>query len=111
MTEAMTLKVPKEVFQRTLDKLGDQIDELKRRRDDLQREINRMTGSTFSGTDVEPAIEAAQEALKRTEKAIVKVTAQRDTIQDYLNATESTAATLERDMRSEVTSQLPDLFR
>ncbi|WP_418745980.1 hypothetical protein [Frisingicoccus sp.] len=109
MAEALKLKVDINVFKDTLDQLGNVLQRLQGQRDSLKSEVDRMTGETFSGTNVQEAIDLAEESLRRVENAIVKVTAQRDAIQQYLSGMETQASTLESNVSS-IREELPDLF-
>lgn len=110
MAEAFKLKVPKEKYQQTIDELGNQLEQLDRKRNRLRTLVDQLQGDTFSGTDVQGAIDLAYESLSRVDKAIVKITRQRKTIQEYLNSTETDASALGANV-SQIQNNLPDLFK
>lgn len=106
--ETVKLKVDKSVYQQTLDQLKKQLDHLKDYRDDLSREIeNLKNGDTFSGSDVKVAIEKAEKALEAADGGIKRVTGYRDSIQEMLQGTESSAAKLASDISS---IDIPNMF-
>lgn len=109
MAEALKLKVDINVFKDTLEQLQTVLNNLTSQKDELQRQVNRMQGETFSGSDVQGAIDLAKEAIDRVGKAIVKVTAQRTAIERYLTGVQTEASTLQSDVNT-IKSELPDLF-
>lgn len=108
--EAFKLRVPKESYQQTIDELGNQLEELDKKKGKLRTIIGQLTGETFSGTDVQSTIDVAYETLRRVDIAYEKITRQRDTIQEYLNSTETDASALNTNSK-QVTDELPDLFK
>ncbi len=110
MAEAIKLRVPKEKYQQTISDLGNQLNQLDQKRARLRSLVDQLQGDTFSGTDVQSAIDLAYESLRRVDKAYEKITRQRDTIQEYLNSTESDASTLGANV-SQIQNALPDLFK
>lgn len=106
--ETMRLKVNKNVYQQTLSQLESQLDNLKTYRDDLNKEIeNLKNGDTFSGSDVKVAIEKAEKALEAADAGIQRVTGYRDSIQEMLQGTESSATKLASDINS---IDIPNMF-
>lgn len=110
MAEAIKLKVPKEKYLETLGKLETQIGNLTEQKDFLKARVNDLNGETFSGTDVQSAIDLAIEEIRRTENAITTITAQRQIIQDYVNSTEGDAVQIQTDVKA-IQDKLPDLFK
>lgn len=110
MAEAFKLRVPKEKYQLTVAELGNQLHQLDQKRTKLQSLVDQLQGDTFSGTDVQGAIDLAYESLRRVNKAYEKITRQRDTIQEYLNSTETDANALGANV-SQIRNELPDLFK
>lgn len=106
--EAVRIKVDKTVYQQTLSNLDAQLDNLKTYRDDLQAQINRLKGgNTFSGSDVQVAIEKAEAALEKVKDGISRVTGYRAAIQQQLTGVEQAASQLASDMSS---IDLPNMF-
>ena len=106
--EALRLKVDKDIFNQTISQLGNQLDELRGERDRLQNVINRLkNGNTFSGSDVEPAIEKAEDLLEKVKDAISRVMGHKEAIEKQLAGTESAATQLKSDLTS---IDLPNMF-
>lgn len=110
MSEAFKLKVPKESYQQTVNELNGELERLEVQKIKMRTILSRLQGETFSGSDVQSTIDVAKETLDRVEKAYVKIKSQRDTIQEYLNSTETDASTLQTNV-SHIQDELPDLFK
>ena len=67
-----------------------------------------MTGSTFSGTNVQKSINKAKEALSAVDKAIEKAQKMRDSVEYALNQSQAKNSQLEKDMDA---ITIPDLFK
>lgn len=109
MAEALKIKVDIDVFKDTLTQLGDQLVQLRSQKDRLQTETNKLNGETFSGSEVQKAKELAEDALKRVDKAIEKVEAQKKAIEDYLAETHTESSAFQSNIEK-VRENLPDLF-
>lgn len=110
MAEAIKLKVPKDKYLETLSKLEKQIDSLVDKKNFLKSRVQDLNGDTFSGSDVQSAIDLANEEIRRTENAITKISAQRQTIQDYVYTTEEDALLIKNGTKI-IQDKLPDLFK
>ena len=110
MPEALRLKVPKDKYRETLEYLNGRLEELENNKRELGTYIGRLQGDTFSGSDVQEAIDLAETTLKGVEKAIENIKNQRNTIADYLEHTESEALTFKADVNN-IRNELPDMFK
>ena len=106
--DVLRLKVDKNVYKQTLDKLDNQLGKLKSYESNLETQIERLnTGNTFAGSDVEVAIKKAKEALQAVRDGISRVNGYRAAIQQQLDGVESAAATLASDMSG---IDIPNMF-
>lgn len=109
MAEALKIKVSVDKYQETLNNLTTILGKLTAQKDKLKRNLQKMDGAVFSGTDVQKAIDLCKEELKRTENGIAVVQEQRRTIQKYLDETRVQQAALDSNVAS-TSGKLPDLF-
>lgn len=108
MAEALRIKVDKNTYQQTLNKLQLELNTLIGYQNSLQDKIERLkSGSVFKGSDVRAAITKAEEALETVKDAISRVTGYREAINQQLLGVESAATQLQRDM-SDI--DLPNMF-
>lgn len=106
--EELRLKVDKNVYKQTLDKLDTQLGKLKSYQNNLENQINTLkSGNIFAGSDIKDAIKTAEKALQAVKDGISRVTGYRVAIQQQLDGVESAAATLASDMAS---IDIPNMF-
>lgn len=105
---SVELLIDEAKYRQALSRYNAELDKLRGYRDDLNREINRMSGSTYSGSSVQPSIDKAKEALAAVNKAIEKAQKQRDAIEYQLTSSQSTGRTLESNMKN---IEIPSLFK
>ena len=95
-------------YREALGRFNTQLDKLRGYKTELQRQIDRMQGATFSGTNVTSSINKAKDTQKAVDKAIVRAQKQRDAIEYVLNQSQQSASTLEKDMDN---IEIPNLFK
>lgn len=105
---ALELLVDEAEYRKALGKYNTELGKLKGYRDDLQKEINKMTGATYSGTGVQDSIDKAKESLNAVNKAILRVEKLRDSIEMQLDKSQSTRGTLDDKMGD---IKIPNLFK
>lgn len=106
--DVLRLKVSKEIYQNTLNRLDEQLGILNENKKELEKQIyNLSQEDVFSGTDVKSTIEKANMALKAVEAGIVRVTGYRVAIQQQLDGVESAATTLQSNINS---IDIPNMF-
>ncbi len=105
---AVELKIDETKYREALDKYNSELGKLRGYREDLRKNIERMTGSTFSGTNVQKSINKAKEALSAVDKAIEKAQKMRDSVEYALNQSQAKNSQLEKDMDA---ITIPDLFK
>lgn len=105
---ALELLVDESKYREALGKLDTELTNLRTYRRDLEVQINRMTGATFSGTSVQGSIDKARDIMRATDKMIERTQKQRDSIEYQLNQSQTAGSTLERAVND---IKIPDLFR
>lgn len=107
--EALRIKVSKDVYQKTLEELDNEIAQLRSKRDRLQEDVDRLkSGSIFSGSAVIPAIKKGEDALEKVKDLLSRVIGYRVAIQNELTGIEATTQQLQSNMND---IDLPNLFK
>lgn len=109
MAEAVRLKVDVNVFQETLTKLGNVLEELENKKGQMEKMVSHMGTEEFEGSDLDSTIALANKELEQVKNAINKVRAQKDMIEKSLQTRETSASTLQSDVSS-IDEALPDIF-
>ena len=105
---AIELKIDQSKYREALGKYNTELGKLHGYRDDLQKNINRMNGSNFSGSMVQKSIDKAKKALDAVDKAIEKAQKMKDSIEYELNKSQTISDQLGKDMDA---ITIPDLFK
>lgn len=104
----MELLVDEAKYREALGKYNTELGKLKGYRDDLQKEINKMTGATYSGTGVQDSINKAKDSLDAVTKAIMRVEKLKESIEMQLTKSQSTRGDLDNKMGG---IEIPNLFK
>ncbi len=105
---AVELKIDEGKYRDALKNYNDELGKLRGYRDDLQKNIDRMNGSNFSGSMVQKSIDKAKKALDAVNKAIEKAQGMKDSVEYQLNQSQKTGGQLEKDMDN---ITIPNLFK
>ena len=105
---AIELKIDQSKYREALGKYNTELGKLRGYRDDLQKNINRMNGSNFSGSMVQKSIDKAKKALDAVDKAIEKAQKRKDSVEYELNKSQTISDQLGKEMDA---ITIPDLFK
>ena len=108
MAEPLRIKVDKDVYQKTLDSLKLKLADLNGYRENLEKEIeNLKSGEVYRGSDVQPAIDKAEQLLERVKDGISTVVSYQIAVENELNGITTAASNLQTSMND---IDVPNLF-